>query len=121
MGECNPANAPGEGDPTYSRKSTTEEVTGIATALGAGVAAGIAAKFVAKFAGPFLGKAWAKVLRSECKTAARAEVNPAKFRYLFGEAGGRAHNVAPRGQHVPIHDRNPIWRTIDELRSVLGS
>jgi filamentous hemagglutinin len=50
--------------------------------------------------------------------AAKAIIDPAKFRYLFGEAGGRAHNVARTAQNAGQFARIGVYNT-DEGRALL--
>lgn len=52
--------------------------------------------------------------------AARGVVDPAKFRYLFGEAGGNAHNVARTAQNAGQMARVGVYNTA-EGRALLQS
>ncbi|MFH0901100.1 MAG: hypothetical protein V2A73_10760, partial [Pseudomonadota bacterium] len=49
----------------------------------------------------------------EGATAAGGVVDPAKFKYLFGEAGGRAHNIARTAQNAGQMARVGVYNTAE--------
>lgn len=55
--------------------------------------------------------AWAEAGRSA--VAVRGGVDPAKFKYLFGEAGGRAHNLARTAQNAGQMARIGVYNTAE--------